>query len=337
MSRGSVLITTIFLLLLFPSIFANSLVIESMDGGRSTIGFESGVFNSETPAVITESFFEDNSDDTVRISEGYYGTSFSFIITLDESLVVPPFEVGGTWHFQNAWPTKTSGYSPKSADNSFTLEEIINLEDFENRGEGILQLDHLNVTDGTGVTTTINSSTYEFPKLLLMNSSRKGSINPGITYNSKLQSNEPLKINLNSSLYFGSDLYIPQVFYNAEIRNSTDIVVAKLYDQSVNTSNRTSNYTWDTKIIDEGDYLLNYSVSDDLGRTWNFTTPIIITEVENPTDPKLQSSSSLHPSTTESTESTSKASIPLLISPFLLGVFVVGLIKRKEEVMLLNN
>ncbi|MHA2278403.1 MAG: hypothetical protein ACXAC2_21700, partial [Candidatus Kariarchaeaceae archaeon] len=113
--------------------------------------------------------------------------------------------------------------------------------------------------------------------------------------------------------------------------------VAKLYDQSVNTSNRTSNYTWDTKIIDEGDYLLNYSVSDDLGRTWNFTTPIIITEVENPTDPKLQSSSSLHPSTTESTESTSKASIPLLISPFLLGVFVVGLIKRKEEVMLLNN
>jgi hypothetical protein len=137
----------------------------------------------------------------------------------------------------------------------------------------------------------------------------------------------PLKIDLNSTLHFGADLSLPEVYLDAELRNSSDIVVTSISHQRVNPMDGISNYQWDTKITDEGDYLLNYTVSDDLNRTWDIVTSITITSV----DPTGTESTTIY-TTTEAdiTDTQSDISLPLSINPFIIGLFVLKILKTRK-------
>ncbi|MHA2029226.1 MAG: hypothetical protein ACW98K_02720 [Candidatus Kariarchaeaceae archaeon] len=324
--KPSISITALLLfLLLLHGTNSQSVQYEGTFIDADSADYEVGAVINEISGAITDAFFTYSLLDLEKINEGYYGDSITFVVFLDVSLIQPDGVVA-QWNFPNAWPEKTVGTSLKSDDNEFGFD-ITTIESGDYLGEGPLKINHLNVTDAAGTITTYNASHFDFPSLLLMNSSRKGSIQPGISYNPELTNGESLKIDLNSTLHFGADLSLPEVYLDAELRNSSDIVVTSISHQRVNPMDGISNYQWDTKITDEGDYLLNYTVSDDLNRTWDIVTSITITSV----DPTGTESTTIY-TTTEAdiTDTQSDISLPLSINPFIIGLFVLKILKTRK-------
>jgi hypothetical protein len=315
-------VVVLFLPLLLHGTSSQSAQFEKKFTDPTSADYKVEAVINEIPGAITDAFFTNSLLELERIHEGYYGDSITFVVFFDIALIQPE-DVVAKWNFANAWPQKTTGTSLKSDDNEFGFD-LTTIESGDYLGEGLLQINHLNVTDAAGTISTYNASNFDFPSLLLMNSSRKGSIQPAITYNPELTNGESLKIDLNSTLHFGADLSLPEVYLDAELRNSSDIVVASISHQGVITIDGASNYLWDTEITKEGDYQLDYSVSDDLNRTWDIASTIAISVVD-PTG--METGKTTQASTTPTTLS----QIPLPITPFIIGLFVIRLMKNKKN------